>query len=129
MGLFSGFSKTIKMAKYATELEIVLDAYTSKVPTNFSNGKIASDLVSSSWKKYASLFDRELSGKPNKYTVIISALSESIHSNDLSKGDKHFLMTVLGDLINQLEETRFKGFSTAEHALILEAKDIFINFK
>ncbi|REL39154.1 hypothetical protein DYD21_04140 [Rhodohalobacter sp. SW132] len=129
MGLFSRLKKTVNQAKYATELEMILDAYTRKMPANFSNGKLAGDLVSSSWEKNSSLFDGELGGKPNTNTVIISSLSESVNRNDLIKGDKHFLMAVLGDLIRQLEETGFKDYSRAEHDLILEAKNTFHNFR
>jgi len=129
MGFFSGFKKTINMAKYATELEIVLDAYTNRMPRDFSNEKIASELVKSTWEKNLSLFDNKLGGKPNKYTVIISALAESIYSNDLKKGDKHFLMSSLADLISQLEEKNFKGFTAEERDLILQARNSLIQFK
>jgi hypothetical protein len=129
MGLFSGFKKSIIKAKYATELEIVLDAYTKKVPVSFSKGKIASELVSASWQKNADLFDNELGGKPNKYAVITTSLSECIHRFDLNKGEKHLLMAALGDIIKQLEETNFSGYSSIDRALILQAKKVFMNFK
>jgi len=129
VGLFSGFKKSINKAKYATELEIVLDAYTRKMPVSFSNGKIASELVTASWEKNADIFDKELGGKPNKYTVITTSLTECIHRSDLNKGEKHLLMVALGDIINQLEETNFSGLSSADRALILQAKKVFMNFK
>ena len=129
MGLFSGFKKSINKAKYATELEIVLDAYTRKMPVSFTNGKMASELVTASWEKNADVFDKELGGKPNKYTVITTSLSECIHRSDLNKGEKHLLMVALGDIINQLEETNFSGYSSTDRALILQAKKVFMNSK
>jgi len=129
MGLFSGFKKSINMAKYATELEIVIDAYTRKIPASFSNGKIASELVSASWENNSDIFDNELGGKPDKYTVITTSLSECIHRPDLNKGEKHLLMVALGDIIKQLEETNFSGYSSTDRALILQAKKVFMNFK
>lgn len=126
MVLFEKFRRTIRMAKVSTDLEIMLDANTKNILTDFENGKLASELISDSWKENQDLFDGKVDGKPHKFAVIATALSQSFYRSDLSDSDKHLLMVILGKLIQQIDTTKDENFSKTDLKLIEKANKVLI---